>query len=96
MLYRKLERSGEEEARKTGLEGDVEHQLVAGQLEELGRGRAKDGDAWSARFTVLTELVRHHVREEENETFAQARREFDNETLDKLGEQFRREKEKLL
>jgi hemerythrin-like domain-containing protein len=41
-------------------------------------------------------LVNHHVKEEESTGFSCARSEFDSEMLDKLGEQFRRQKEKLL
>ena len=47
-------------------------------------------------MTVLQELVKHHVREEENDGFEKARKEFDGEELNKLGEQFQREKEKLM
>src|ERR1041385_8880695 len=96
VLYRKLERSKDEEVRKFAREGDVEHQLVEEQLEELSRSRSKESEPWTARLTVLQELVRHHVREEECRGFASARKEFDDEGLDKLGEQFRKEKEKLL
>ena len=44
----------------------------------------------------VCELVNHHVKEEKGIGFTCARREFDSEQLDKLGEQFRRQKEKLL
>ncbi len=96
VLYRKLERSEDEKPRQFAREGDVEHELVESQLEELSRARSKDGEPWTARLTVLQELVRHHVREEEGRGFASARQEFDDEALEKLGEQFEREKEKLL
>lgn len=82
--------------RKFAREGDVEHQLVEEQLEELSRSRSKESEQWTARLTVLQELIRHHVREEESRGFTSARKEFDDEGLDKLGEQFRKEKEKLL
>jgi hemerythrin-like domain-containing protein len=43
----------------------------------------------------LRELVNHHVKEEEDTDFTCANREFDSAQLEKLGEQFRRQKEKL-
>jgi hypothetical protein len=45
---------------------------------------------------VLRELVNHHVKEEESTGFRCARSEFDGEQLEKLAEQFRRQKEKLM
>ena len=82
--------------RSFALEGGVEHEVVESQLDQLSRGRAKNSDAWTARMTVLRELIKHHVQEEEITGFANARREFGSEELEKLGEQFRQEKEKLL
>ena len=43
------------------------HVLIA-ELKELDPGE----DAFSAKFTVLGELVKHHVKEEEGEMFPQA------------------------
>jgi len=96
VLYRKLEKSDDEKARKFALEGDNEHQIVEQQLKQMSRARNKVGEQWTAQATVLRELVNHHVKEEESTGFTCSRREFDRETLEKLGEQFRRQKEKLL
>jgi hemerythrin-like domain-containing protein len=96
VLYKKMEKEGEEEARSFAYEGDVEHALVAELLEQLGRSRAKDGEQWTAKMTVLKELVEHHVEEEEGTGFKEASDTFDGEELEKLGERFEREKEKLM
>jgi hemerythrin superfamily protein len=96
VLYRRLEKSKDLETRSFGFEGEVEHQLVAEQLEQLARGRNKENEQWTARFQVLKELVEHHVREEERDGFARARKELDGDALERLGEQFRKEKGKLL
>lgn len=45
---------------------------------------------------MLKELTNHHVKEEEGTGFTCAGKEFDREQLEKLGEQFRRQKEKLM
>ncbi len=54
-------------------EADVEHSHIkelVGQLES-----SQPGDAlFAARFTVLSEYVKHHVKEEEGEMFRKARR----------------------
>lgn len=96
VLYKKMEKSDDEKARKFAFEGNNEHQIVEQQLQQMSRARNKASEQWTAQATVLRELVSHHVKEEESTGFTCARREFDSEALDKLGQQFRRQKEKLL
>src|ERR1700694_2962157 len=96
VLYRKMEKSKDEEARSFAFEGDNEHRIVEQQLEQMSRARNKASEQWTAQATVLRELVSHHVKEEESTGFPCARSEFDREQLEKLGEQFRRQKEKLM
>jgi len=96
LLYKKMEKSEDEKARSFALEGTTEHQLVEHQLQQMSRARNKTSEQWTAQLTVLRELVNHHVKEEESTGFSSARREFDAEELSKLGEQFRRQKEKTL
>jgi hypothetical protein len=54
-------------------EAAVEHETAAMLIEQLENMDADDPN-YHATFTVLGEYVRHHVREEEGEMFAQARR----------------------
>src|SRR3989440_11892006 len=96
VLYKKMEKSDDEKARMFALEGTNEHQIVEQQLQQMARARNKASEQWTAQLTVLRELVNHHVKEEEGTGFTCARREFDAEELTKLGEQFRRQKEKIL
>jgi hemerythrin-like domain-containing protein len=92
VLYRRLEKS--EEGKDQALEGAVEHEVADRLVEDLSKGRNLEGDKWTARCTVLKELLEHHIEEEEDEMFNTARKEFDQETLDKMGEEFKREKTK--
>ena len=96
VLYKKMEKSQDEKSRTFAYEGENEHQIVEQQLQQMARARNKASEQWTAQATVLRELVNHHVKEEEGTGFTCARREFDSEQLEKLGEQFRRQKEKLL
>jgi hemerythrin superfamily protein len=96
VLYKKMEKSKDEETRKFSYEGTNEHQIVEQQVEQLLRVRDKGSEQWTAQATVLQELVDHHVKEEEHTGFSQARSEFDSETLEKMGQQFRRQKEKMM
>lgn len=96
VLYRRLEKSDEEKARQFAYEGDNEHKIVEQQLQQMARARNKASEQWTAQAMVLQDLVSHHVAEEESTGFSCAKDEFDTEILEKLGEQFRRQKEKLL
>ena len=49
----------------------------------------READKWTARCTVLKELLEHHIDEEENEMFKTARNQFDQKTLAKIGEEFK-------
>lgn len=96
VLYRKMQKSDDEKTRSFVYEGDNEHQIVEQQLQLMAKARNKASEQWTAQATVLKELVNHHIKEEESTGFSCARQEFDSETLEKLGEQFRRQKEKLM
>lgn len=96
VLYKKMEKSDDEKARKFALEGTNEHQIVEQQLQQMAKARNKATEQWTAQLTVLRELVNHHVREEESTGFSCARSEFDKEQLEKFGQQFQRQKQKLM
>ena len=48
-----------------------EHHVVHGLLVELKKMKPSD-DRYDAKFTVLAENVRHHIKEEESEMFPKA------------------------
>ena len=54
-------------------EAYVEHASAKQLIAELENGDAED-EEYAARFKVLGEYVKHHIKEEENEIFPQARR----------------------
>lgn len=95
VLYKKMEKGEDEESRKFAFEGTNEHQIVEQQLELLNKARDKMSEKWTSQMTVLSELVNHHVDEEESTGFTQARKEFETEQLEKMRDQFERQKEKL-
>jgi hemerythrin-like domain-containing protein len=96
VLYKKMEKSDDEKVRSFALEGTNEHQIVEQQLQQMARARNKASEQWTAQLNVLRELLNHHVKEEESTGFTCARREFDNEELEMMSGQFRRQKEKLM
>jgi len=52
-------------------EADEEHHVAKVLIAELDAG--KGGDHREAKFTVISESVRHHIREEENEMLPKAK-----------------------
>ena len=74
-------------------EAQVEHQSAKVLIREL-EAMSPGDDLYDAKVKVLGEYVKHHVKEEQNEMFPQARAaELD---LAELGEQMRHRKEQLM
>ena len=96
VLYKKMEKSQDEKSRTFAYEGENEHQIVEQQLQQMARARNKASEQWTAQASVLQDLIEHHVEEEESTGFSCARSEFDGEALEKMGDQFRKQKQKLL
>ena len=90
VFYQRMEKT--EAGKDKALKGETEHEIVDRLMDELSRSRSKDSDRWTARCSVLQELIEHHVEEEESTFFELAKQEFDAETLDRMGEQFENEK----
>lgn len=81
----------EEGAHDLVLEAREEHEEVEALLAELETGDHTT-DEWAAKFAVLKENVEHHVEEEENELFPEAKRILGKEEAERLGKEFEREK----
>jgi hypothetical protein len=76
-------------------EADVEHDSAKKLIAEIESGKAGD-DHWDAKVTVLGEMIKHHVKEEEQRDgmFAKAKKtELD---LDDLSEQLSARKKELM
>ncbi|GAC1540092.1 MAG: hypothetical protein NVS3B10_04770 [Polyangiales bacterium] len=66
------------------LEALEEHHIVKWTLSELSKMTPSD-ERYDAKVTVLTEAVRHHVKEEEQELFPEVRKKMDAKMLNALG-----------
>ena len=80
---------------KDGLmpEADEEHHVAKVLIAELENMKG-DEEHWEAKFKVLAESVRHHIKEEEKEIFPKARKT--NIDFVALGGQMRELKDKLI
>jgi iron-sulfur cluster repair protein YtfE (RIC family) len=77
---------GTKKAEERVLEAFEEHHVVDLVMAELAKIDAS-AENYHARLTVLHELVRHHVEEEEEEMFPTAEKKLEKETLTSLAEQ---------
>lgn len=64
---------GKKETTEMMDEADEEHHVAKLLIAELDTMQAGD-DHWEAKFTVLSENILHHVKEEEGEMFPEARK----------------------
>ena len=64
MIYPVLEQ--QEETNDDALAAIEEHLQIKTLLRDLA-GMDTEGDAWKAKITVLAEVIKHHVKEEESD-----------------------------
>lgn len=74
-------------------EAEEEHRVAKTIIEELSEEDMDDGH-FEAKFTVLAENIRHHIKEEEGGMLKQAKKA--DLDLDALGEQLVARKEELM
>jgi iron-sulfur cluster repair protein YtfE (RIC family) len=71
-------------ARDIVLESFEEHHVVDEVMGELGQTDVGD-ETWAAKFKVMKENIEHHISEEEESMFPEARNVFDESELEELG-----------
>ena len=74
-------------------EADKEHHVAKILIAELEK-MTGDEDHWEAKFVVLAESVRHHIKEEEGKMFKEAKKT--DIDFDELGSRMARLKQKLM
>jgi len=75
-------------------EAEIEHQGAKNLIAEIAESSPRD-EYFDAKVTVLAELIRHHVNEEEQRDGMFAKAEKSDMDLDALGEQLQSRKEEL-
>ncbi|MBA3860300.1 MAG: hemerythrin [Cyanobacteria bacterium PR.3.49] len=92
VVYPTVEDEAEEGEELVG-EANVEHKMIKYLMAELSQ-MSGDDEELDAKVTVLCELVKHHVREEEKEMFKKLRES--GADLEDLAEQAQERKEELM
>lgn len=94
IFYPRLKEEGDEELKKITLEGIEEHHQAKVFLRELA-GLADESEKFEPKLKVLMEDITHHVQEEEGEMFLMVKEQFDEHTLQTLGTEMEKEKQKF-
>jgi hypothetical protein len=81
-------------AKELVLEAYEEHHVVDTVMAEI-RELPYDDETWGAKLTVMKENVEHHIEEEEQEMFEQARDVFSKDELEELGARMEERKRAL-
>jgi hemerythrin superfamily protein len=76
-------------------EADVEHDGAKKLIADIEAGGPGD-DHWDARVTVLSEMIKHHVKEEEQRDGMFARAKKSDLDLDELGAELKARKAQLM
>ena len=91
IFYPKLKADGDEELKKLTLEGVEEHRQAKMFLKELA-ALSDDSEKFDPKLKVLMEDISHHVQEEEGQMFPMVQEQFDEDTLQMLGDEMEKEK----
>lgn len=93
ILYPVLKK--ESETRDITFEGFEEHAVAKRLLEEMALMDVTS-EVWTAKCKVLQESIEHHVKEEESEMFAEARKALSQEEINELGIRLEEKKKELM
>ena len=73
--------------RQKVLEAFEEHRVARSVMQDLETTPADD-ERWSAKLSVLNELLQHHIQEEEGALFTMARKVIDDRQAREMGDRF--------
>jgi hemerythrin-like domain-containing protein len=94
IFYPRMKADGDEELQKLVAEGVEEHRQAKMFLRELDALKS-EGEKFEAKLKVLMEDIKHHVQEEEGQMFPMIREQFDEHTLQELGQELEAEKRRV-
>lgn len=96
VFYPAFKKAGGRSVENMFYEAVEEHKAVENQVLPDLENTNVDSDAFAGRAKVLSELIEHHIKEEEEEMFPKARELFDEKQLEQLGAQMMDLKKQLL
>ena len=95
VLYSAIIRVKNKDTQTNGEEGFIEHNLIDVTLKTLSGMRDKMSPRFGAAAKVLKEIVTHHVREEENNVWSDAKENFTAEQRQKMNRAYLTKKKSI-
>lgn len=96
IFYPAFKKAGEKEEAKMYYEALEEHRAAGDLVLPDLLSTAPDTEQFSGRAKVLKELIEHHVKEEENEMFKDAKKLLSKDELNELGARMEQRKAELI
>lgn len=93
VLFPEVKKGSDEDGKDIVREMIEEHSLGAYQFSVIEKTFI-DNDTWDAKFSVLKEVLTHHMDEEEKELFKQAKIVLSKKTLEEKYDDFKKTMEK--
>jgi hemerythrin-like domain-containing protein len=90
VLYDAILKVKDKEANQDGEEGYLEHGLADKMLSTLGKITNAMSPEFGAAAKVLKELVEHHVKEEENNVWSDAKKHFSSDERKLMNQKYLR------
>lgn len=87
VVFPDIEKKADDEGKDTVREMIEEHSLGAYQFSVIEK-TGLDNETWNAKFSVLKEVLTHHMDEEEKNLFKEARKTLKKEELEEKYELF--------
>ena len=95
ILYDAIIALKDKDAQQDGEEGYIEHALASKTLADLEKISDATSPEHRATAKVLRELVEHHVKEEENQVWGDAKKHFSSEQRQAMNQRYLQEKKKV-
>jgi hemerythrin superfamily protein len=95
VVYDRVLRLKDKEAKVDGNEGYDEHGLADSMLKKLGKIKNKTSPEFTAAAKVLKELIDHHVKEEESNIWSHVKENFSDDQRIKMNREFEAAKKKV-
>ena len=96
IFYPAFKKAGEKEEARMYYEAMEEHRAAGDLVLPDLLNTAPDSEQFGGRAKVLKELVEHHVKEEEQEMFKDAKKLLSKEELKELGQRLEQRKSELV
>lgn len=95
VVYDAVLKLKDKDAKRDGEEGYIEHKLAAETLLLLGKISNTMSPEFSAASKVLKELIEHHVKEEEDNIWADVRENFSDKARAEMNRKFEAAKKRV-